>query len=193
MNATTNKLAIDNLLKEGDKAANEVLVELNRLAKVTQNWQAICNRAGKRLEPLVRTALDECWSRTGLHRYSDKKNYTGGDYSGALYDAWVTKSIIQANQLGILVYIAKNMPDAVYKRAGAFQHGAVIGLGKNANSKKSVLKYKFKKEAEGKSKSLGGGVRTLEAHPISFDGGQLDNLAQAFIRFVNDEIENIVA
>lgn len=192
MPATTNQLSIDQLHKEGGDAAKEALDELARLAKVTEDWPGICERAAINLVPFVRTQLDESWNRTKLKAFSERKTWKNGDYSGALYQAWVTKSIIKANQLGILVYIAPNMSDSVYKRAGEFQHGGVHGAQGLATSKKlRTFKQQLKRKAKGKSKNLGGGVRTVEARPMYFDNAQAMYLAMKYVGLVNGEINRL--
>lgn len=186
--ASINKLAADYLYTEGSAAALKALAELAYLAKVTENWEAICTRAAENLRPVVRTVLKECWARTGLNRHGQRKKWPNGDYSGALYDAWVTQSIIKANQKGIIVYLAQGMADSVYARAGSFQFGAVYGAGKR-HSSKSAERFKQKlKSGVTENRKIGGGVRVLAPKPIGFDGDQIDLLASYFVRLINEEI-----
>lgn len=186
MGATSNALQIDHLLTEGSKATAEALKELDRIAKITANWTEITKHAALRLQPAVRAELEVSWARTGLNPNSEK----GG---GRLYAGWVTKSIVKANNQGILVYLQPGVTeqgskDQFYKRAGAFQFGAVYGAGKG----KRAAKFKQGlKQGKTEPTKLGGGIRTMPARPMFFDAGQMDRLAARYVELVHEEIAKV--
>jgi hypothetical protein len=200
-------LDVDVLLSEGTKLARESLKELQRLAVVTENFPAICERAARRLIPAVRSELDISWNRTGLTKYSKRDKWPSGDKSGGLYEAWVKNSVIKANQQGILVYLEPGLgnKNPIYKRAGWFQHGGVRGISGKGKSAASI-RQRLKREAINKRRAteynIGENIsRQLSSQevigqklvvqlprPIYFDGGQIDRLASKYALYVNEEI-----
>jgi len=188
--ASSKNLAVDVVFKEGTALAKDFATELKELQAVADNWDEVVTAAAEALIPAVRMELEASWSRTGLKAFSQRSSWKGGDYSGAMYEGWVTKSTIKANHLGVLVYVAAGMADAVYARVGVYQHGGVFGAGKRGGSKSAERVKQKLKQGVKTNTSLGGGVRIVAPRPVTFDGGQIDRLAGKFTGLIAKEINH---
>ena len=173
-------MGVDQVFSEADAAARDALESLQRMQHVTANFYACVQRAAVKLEPEVRDQLEISYARTGL-----------GKKTGNLFAAWVTESIINSNLRGILVYLARDMPDALYKYAGVYQSGGVWGVKGAKNNKKAArFRVALKQNQHGYSTKLAGGVRTQSARPIEFSNEQMTALAALFVQLINAELES---
>ncbi len=177
-----NAPLVDADFSAGTNSARAALAELERLQKVTENFQGICERAGEKIVPMIRTELDTCWSRTGLRKEGNFKE-AFGDKPGNLYAAWVTASKISVNGRGVYVVQPGGMNRHVYKRSGWFQYGGVRGV---AGKGKSAAKFRRKLKAQGQQPNSK--LVIQQPRPMRFDAGQIDRIAVAFVAAVNSEI-----
>lgn len=179
-------LNIDVLYSEGSSIARDAIAELARTSMICKNFPAICEVAAKDITPDVRSELGVSYGRTHLAKSG------AWDNSGAMYAGWVTNSIIKANQQGILVYVAKGMPDKVYKRIGTFQHGATHGVaGNSVKARKTRVRIKAAQGNAGLNINYGGKVWVQAPRPVEFDATQMDRLAVKYVNAVNKHIAKV--
>jgi hypothetical protein len=164
------------------------IAELDKIVFVGEQRIQVFERVGQRLRNDLQRELQVSYERSGLRTVYEGKERKN-DPKGGLYLAAVENVVIKTSERGLSAQFPAGLSERIYNRGGIFNFGGVIGLGKR--SKK--LKMKLMAQAEGKSKNLGGGVRTVAAvHFFKLQGDQIDRLALKFAEYFREEAERIM-
>jgi hypothetical protein len=192
---TVNKVMVDNLYSEGSQVAAQALKDLETMQVIGANRKEILARIAVRMKPDVRHELGISYARSGLRthgKFNENAPSRAGDKPGAMYNAMTKDVVIEANARGIVCKLPQNLNKQVYERAGIFQFGGVIGIGKTKGKAQRHAKRKILAGQGGKSVTLGGGVRTVAATNVfGFVADQIDRLTLKFAEYWKDEVSKL--
>lgn len=174
------------------KGAAAAIAELQNIEIVANRRYEVFANAGRRLAPDVKAELAVSYQRSGLAIAGDFSPRKDGDKPGLMYEAFVLNVIVSASDKGIFCQAPGNYPRHVYERAGIYQYGGVIGLGKTTKGSHKT-KIRLQSAANFENKSLGAGVRVVASTRFfSLEGDQIDRLALKYAQYFREEAERVM-